>query len=101
MSTSEKPIITAEDIRKVAHLARLKVDEEAINKHVDSLSHILEMIAHINDLDTKDITAMSSSLDTDLALRDDAVTAPDQHNLLQKLGAQTESGFYLVPQVIE
>jgi len=101
MTKFEKPIVTAEDVRKVAHLARLKVDEVAINKHADSLTHILEMIAHINEQDTQGVAAMSSSLDIGLILREDAVTAANQREILQKLAPSTESGFYLVPQVIE
>src|ERR1700677_4990085 len=63
MSTTTNPVITEDDVRKIAHLARLKVDESAISRHVKSLSDILTLIAHINQLDTSQVTAMSSSLD--------------------------------------
>lgn len=96
-----KPIVTPADVKKVAHLARLKLDETAIPKHVKSLSTILEMIAHINDQDTSAATVMSSSLNMTLITRQDLVTEHNERELLQKLAPQTESGLYLVPQVIE
>jgi len=101
MNHSPKPLITADDVRKVAHLARLKVDAETVNKYVDNLTHILEMIAQINEQDTQNIKPMYSSLDMTLTLREDIATTTNQRELLQKLTPYTESGFYLVPQVIE
>lgn len=100
-STSTQSIITEADVKKVAHLARLKIDETEIPKHVKSLSNILEMIAHINDQDSSAAAVMSSSLEMTLMTRQDSVTATNQRELLQKLAPQTESGLYLVPQVIE
>jgi aspartyl-tRNA(Asn)/glutamyl-tRNA(Gln) amidotransferase subunit C len=94
-------IITEEDVRKVAHLARLKLDEAAVKRHANNLTHILEMIAHIDELDTSDVVPMSSSLDIGLTLREDAIHTVDERTLLQKLAPKTESGFYIVPQVIE
>lgn len=99
--SDNKHLVTEAEVRKIAHLARLKVDEATLAKYADNLSHILEMIAHINDQDTSNVIAMSSPLDIHLSLRADAVTAQDEHVVLQKLAPQTESGFYLVPQVIE
>lgn len=101
MTTPSKPIITDDDVKKLAHLARLQLDESTISRHVKNLSNILELIAHINDQDTSDVETMSSSLDTTLALREDAVTETNQRELLQALAPQTDCGLYLVPQVIE
>jgi aspartyl-tRNA(Asn)/glutamyl-tRNA(Gln) amidotransferase subunit C len=101
MTQNQKPIITEQDVQKIARLARLAINAADIEKHTQSLAHILEMIAHINDQDTENVAAMFSPLDATLSLREDAVTATNQRETLQKLAPKTESGFYLVPQVIE
>lgn len=94
-------IITEEDVRKVARLARLQVDEAAVKRHANNLTHILEMIAHIDELYTDNVSPMSSSLDMGLTLREDMIRAGNQRALLQGIAPKTDSGFYLVPQVIE
>lgn len=94
--------ITAEQVKKISHLARLKVNEQDISKHVTNLSNILDMIAQIDAVDTSHISPMSSSLETTtLALRADEITETNQRAVVQKLAPLVDSGLYLVPQVIE
>ncbi len=102
MSSENKPLITEGEVRKVAHLARLRLDEENIGAYTKRLSNILDMIAQIDGKDTNDITPMASPLHETLTpLREDQVTEIDRRSLYQSIAPATESGFYLVPQVIE
>lgn len=94
--------ITEAETKKVARLARLHVNEANLSTYAESLSNILDFIAEVNNLDTKDVIPMASPFpDAILALREDKVTATDQRSLLQSLAPSVESGLYLVPQVIE
>ncbi|MDF3054832.1 MAG: gatC [Gammaproteobacteria bacterium] len=96
------PLITENDVRKVAHLARLTLNEKDIPERTKNLVNILDMIAHINDRDTQNITPMSSPFaDTELFLRDDIVTEPNKRDAAHLIAPATESGLYLVPQVID
>jgi aspartyl-tRNA(Asn)/glutamyl-tRNA(Gln) amidotransferase subunit C len=52
-------------------------------------------------VDTRGVEPMSHALDVVQRLREDAVTEPDQHALLQSVAPQVEGGHYLVPKVIE
>lgn len=101
MDAPTKPIITEEDIKKIAHLARLKIDEATISKQVENLSNILELIACVNDENRETTTVALPSSDVTLMTRKDVITEVNQRELLQKLAPKIESGLYLVPLVIE
>ncbi len=102
LSTQHEFKISEAEIKKVASLARLHLDEQETPVHVTNLSNILELITHINAKDTSGVTPMASPfMDATLALREDCVTEPNQREQVLKLAPLTESGLYLVPQVIE
>ena len=99
---TDKLTITENEVKKVAKLARLRLEAEQLTTHVKNLNHILELIAEINQINTDQVTPMASPLEgACLSWRKDKVTEADQRILLQKLAPAVESGLYLVPQVIE
>jgi aspartyl-tRNA(Asn)/glutamyl-tRNA(Gln) amidotransferase subunit C len=89
------------DVVKVAHLARLSLQEADIPKYSEHLSNILSFIEQMNQVDTQNIAPLAHPLDAHQRLRPDHVTEVDQRELFQGLTSHTEAGFYLVPQVIE
>lgn len=93
--------LTLNDVIKTAHLARLKLDPDAIPAVTEKLTNVLNMIAEMQSIDTSKVEPMSHPLDLHQALRDDVVTVPDQRELMQSLAPKVEAGLYLVPQVIE
>ncbi|MFT3742502.1 MAG: Asp-tRNA(Asn)/Glu-tRNA(Gln) amidotransferase subunit GatC [Gammaproteobacteria bacterium] len=100
MSTT--PNITENEIKKVAELARLRCDATQIHAYAQNLSHILGLIAEINEINTEGVAPMASPLvDAKLNWRPDAVAGTIDREALQKLAKNVESGLYLVPQVIE
>lgn len=100
--TTNTTVITEQEVKKVAHLARLRITSEEAVKHAKNLSEIFDMIAHISEKDTQGIVPMSSPFaQATLALREDNVTESNQRQLLQHCAPQVESGLYVVPQVIE
>lgn len=102
MSASKKSIVTERDVARVAHLARLQLDEHNLQIYAQSLTHIMEMITQINDKDTTGIIPMASPIpDAVMRLREDVVTDIPQREAYQRTAASVESGLYLVPQVIE
>jgi aspartyl-tRNA(Asn)/glutamyl-tRNA(Gln) amidotransferase subunit C len=90
-----------EDVKKIAHLARLAVNEEDIPQYALNLSNILEFVAQMDAVDTKDIVPMAHPLDVSQRLREDVVTETDQRDKFQAIAPQVEAGLYLVPKVIE
>ena len=93
--------LTAADIKKIAHLARLNMSDADVTLYTNQLSNILNFVEQMNQADTTGIEAVAHSLESHQRLRSDAVTEPNQREVFQKLAPQVEAGLYLVPQVIE
>lgn len=89
------------DVRKIAHLARLRVAEGDIAHYAKDLSNILALVEQMNAVDTTAITPMAHPLNAVQRLRDDFVSEPDRREAAQAIAPETEAGLYLVPKVIE
>jgi aspartyl-tRNA(Asn)/glutamyl-tRNA(Gln) amidotransferase subunit C len=98
------------DIKRIAHLARIDINEAEAGATLTKLTGILALIEQMQAVDTTGITPMSHSQDVVQRLRDDVVTATNQREAFQAnapvLGngsaeQAVDSGLYLVPKVIE
>jgi aspartyl-tRNA(Asn)/glutamyl-tRNA(Gln) amidotransferase subunit C len=96
-------ILTKDNVVKVAHLARLAIPEQQIATHVKNLSSILELVAQMNTVDTKNITPMAHPLDIPQPLREDRVTETNERDLLQSVAdpSAIKSGLYVVPKAYD
>jgi len=94
-------VLTTDDVRKVAHLARLAVDETELDTYAKELSSILDLVQEMDTIDRKGIVPMAHPLDMAQRLRPDVVTETNQRELLQSVAPLVEDGLYLVPRVIE
>jgi len=90
-----------EQVRKIAHLARLHITESEATAYADTLSRILGLIEQMNAVDTTGVAPMAHPNDAGLRLREDVVTETDQRDKFQKIAPAVEAGLYLVPKVIE
>ena len=90
-----------EDIRKIAWLARLQIDEADSPKYADELSQVLDLVDQLNQIDTAEIEPMAHPTDAVQRLREDLVTEGNQREKFQPIAPLVESGLYLVPKVIE
>jgi len=93
--------LTASDVKKIAHLARLGIDEQQVGHYAQDLSSILDLMTQMGQMDTTGITPMAHPLDQMQRLRVDVVTEVNQREHFQAIAPQTEAGLYLVPKVIE
>lgn len=89
------------DVEKIAHLARISLDEQDIPIYTHHLSDILTFVEQMNSVDTTKITPMAHPLDAVARLRPDVVSQVNQRNHFQTIAPQVEAGLYLVPKVIE
>jgi aspartyl-tRNA(Asn)/glutamyl-tRNA(Gln) amidotransferase subunit C len=93
--------LTLDDVKRVAHLARIAInDDEAQSTHVQ-LTGIFKLIAQMEAVDVNAINPMSHAQDVVQRLREDTVTESDQRDRFQAVAPQVDSGLYLVPKVIE
>ena len=89
------------DIEKIAHLARITLDNVAIPHYVNDLNNIFNLVEQLNTVSTDQISPMAHPLDAQQRLRPDIVTETDQREQFQKIAPKTENGVYLVPKVID
>jgi len=94
--------LTPEDVKKVAHLARLSIKETDIAPVTDKMSQVIELVDQISSVDTTGIIPMAHPLTGMIQrLRADEVTEVDERERLQAGAPSTEAGLYLVPRVVE
>lgn len=93
--------LTASDVKKISHLARLAIDEADIEPYANNLSNILDLVAQMDAADVHDIEPMANPQDATQRMRDDVVTEVDQRDKFQSIAPNTEAGLYLVPKVLE
>jgi len=89
------------EVKNIAHLARLNIDESDVEAMAKNLSSILDLVAQMNAVDTSGVTPMAHPQDLTQRLRADEVLEQNQREHFQKIAPQTENGLYLVPKVIE
>ncbi|MEM7206898.1 MAG: Asp-tRNA(Asn)/Glu-tRNA(Gln) amidotransferase subunit GatC [Pseudomonadota bacterium] len=93
--------LSPEDVNKIAHLARLQIDDDQVEHYAENLSNILELVNQMNNIDTTDVTPMAHPQHAVARLRDDKVTESDQREHFQAHAPAVENGLYLVPKVVE
>ncbi|MGB4811677.1 MAG: Asp-tRNA(Asn)/Glu-tRNA(Gln) amidotransferase subunit GatC [Methylophilaceae bacterium] len=93
--------ISLDDIKKIAHLARIEVNENEAQTTLTKLTGIMRLIEQMQAVDTTGIAPMSHSQDVAQRLRNDVVTKVNQREAFQKNAPAVADGLYLVPQVIE
>ena len=89
------------DVKRIAHLARIEVDDAEAQTYLQQLSGILGLIEQMQAIDTAGIEPMSHSQEVTQRLREDVVSETDQRELFQSNAPAVENGLYLVPKVIE
>jgi aspartyl-tRNA(Asn)/glutamyl-tRNA(Gln) amidotransferase subunit C len=93
--------LTLEQVRRVAHLARLEISDAEAQTTLGHLNGIFTLIEAMQAVDTKGIEPMAHAQDLAQRLREDLATEPNQRAAFQAVAPETEAGLYLVPKVIE
>ena len=89
------------DVEKIAHLARLGLDEAEIPRTTETLNNILGLIDRMQAVDTDGIAPLAHPLEATQRLRADLVSETNQRDAYQAIAPAVENGLYLVPKVIE
>ena len=93
--------LTLDDVKRIAHLARIEIEAREAELVLVQLSGIFGMIEEMRAVDTEGVEPMSHAEGMVLRLREDEVSDSDQRALFQSVAPQTEGGLYLVPKVID
>jgi len=93
--------LSLDDVRRIAHLARIEVSDAELRAVQQQLNGILGLVEQLQAAETAGIAPMAHAQNVTLRLRDDEVTEPDQREPFQSTAPAVEAGLYLVPKVIE
>lgn len=93
--------IDAATVRRIAHLARIKVEDGEIEHLAGEINSILGFVEQLKEVDVEGVEPMTSVTPMKLPLREDKVTDGGDAAKVLANAPQTEEGFFLVPRVVE
>ena len=93
--------VDAPTVRKIARLARLRLDEAEVEPLAGELTHIMGWIEQLAEVDVTGIEPMTAVMPIALRWRDDVVTDGEQADKVLANAPDARHGFFAVPKVIE
>lgn len=93
--------ITPETARKVARLARIRVEDADLPALARELSGILNFMEQLNEVDVSGVEPMTSVTPMRLRLREDRVTEGEIAARILANAPDQREGFFAVPKVVE
>ena len=92
--------INKDEVKKVAHLARLELNEDEINNHAEQLEKILEYVEQLGKIDTDDVSCTTRAIEVINVFRKDENKNSDCTEELLELGPSREDTYFKVPKII-
>ena len=93
--------ISDDEVRAIARLARLEINDRDITGVSAGLSRILEFVRQMDAVDTTNIEPLAHPLELDAHWRADEVLEANLRDVYQLGAPQVQNALYLVPKVIE
>ena len=92
--------ITKDEVKKVAHLARLELNENEINNHAKQLEKILDYIKQLEKIDTDNVPCTTRAIEVVNVFRKDDNKDYDFPEELLDLGPSREDKYFKVPKIL-
>ena len=94
--------LDVQDVKKVARLARIQMDDEAeLKQRAEQLSKIIGFVEQLGEVDTDNVYPLANVGDITLHLRDDVVNeGACADKVLHNAPEETQS-YFVVPKVVE
>ena len=93
--------VSSQQVRHIAKLARIGMNDAEIEALVPELNNILGWIEQLSEVDTSGIEPLTAVIDQKLRLRDDVVTDGNIRDEVLANAPDAQHGFFAVPKVIE
>jgi len=93
--------IDTETARRVAKLARIRVEEKDLPALAQEFNTILGFIEQLNEVDVNGVEPMTSVTPMRLKRREDAVTDGNMQKKILSNAPDALEGFFAVPKVVE
>ena len=88
-------------VARIARLARIEIDPAELAPLAGELSHILEWIEQLNEVETEGVAPMTSVVAMKLAWREDRVTDGGRPEDILANAPARQDGYFVVPKVVE
>ncbi len=92
--------ISEDQVRHVAHLARLKLSDEEVHHFTGQLAAILDYVSMLNELDVSNVEPMAHAIDLHSVLRDDAAAPGQPVERMLANAPQQDPPFFKVIKVL-
>jgi len=93
--------VDKDTVRRIARLARLKIEEERVEPMMQELNGILAWVEQLKEVDVEGVAPMTSVVEQRLKMREDVVTEPNNAEALMTNAPGGEDHFFVVPKVVE
>ncbi len=93
--------ITENQVKKVAELARLKLDNNQVRHHAEQIEKILDYVNQLEEIDTKGVPCTTRAIEVINVLRSDANNKFEEREELLNLAPSRENDFFKVPKIIK
>jgi aspartyl-tRNA(Asn)/glutamyl-tRNA(Gln) amidotransferase subunit C len=88
-------------VRRIAHLARIRITDTEATALKTELSGILDWVQQLSEVDTSHVEPMTRVTPMTLKRRADAVSDGDDAEAILKNAPVSSDHFFLVPKVVE
>jgi aspartyl-tRNA(Asn)/glutamyl-tRNA(Gln) amidotransferase subunit C len=93
--------VDADTVRRIAHLARIKVADEEIEHLKGELNAILAFVEQLSEVNVDGVEPMTSVTPMRIKQRPDVVTEGGDPEAVLKNAPAMKDNFFLVPKVVE
>jgi len=93
--------LTTAEVAKIAHLARIEVNEEEKEHFAKEISSILQWVEQLAEVNTDGVPQMNSVSSMKLVWREDKVSDGNQQAAILKNAPEQDYGCFVVPKVVE
>ena len=93
--------ISKDEVEKIAHLARLDINDDLKETLSDQLSYILDYIDTLKDVDVEGVTPASGAAFMNNVLREDQAHVSPGPDVTLANAPERDDDFYTVPRVIK
>lgn len=93
--------LSPEETLKIAKLARINLAPNEVEEYCKELSDILDWVAMLNEVDTSNVTEMTSVEAITLPFRSDHISAGNQRDEILLNAPDSDYGCFIVPKVVE
>ena len=92
--------ISSDEVKKVAQLSRLELNENEIHQHAEQLEKILTYIKQLEKIDTENVPCTTRAIEVVNVLRKEDNKNYENSEEILDLAPSRENNFFKVPKII-